>query len=200
MTEIMIIRYVGIEGCGTGDFQVRDVEIGNGVIVHTVILQAISLSASELSQPPIVLLHGTGGGAACYHKLCAKLFRYRVVYAIDIPGFGLSSRLKFPADPERCEAQLLDIIEQWRMKMKLEKMVLVGHSLGGYISAIYAIKHFSKVRRLILIDSWGVVPKREEVNAKSQGLLYNMATTFCEKLKSNPLGGFSLLPTSIGRY
>ena len=192
--------HLAIEGFGT-EFQVKySDETCNGVKVHSVKLEAISPPSGYPFQLPLVLLHGTGGGLACFYKQYRRLVQRCIVYAIDIPGFGLSSRLRFSGDIEACETQLKEIVEQWRVKMELDKMVLVGHSLGGYISAIYAIKHHERVARLILIDSWGIVPEKEEVNAKSQGLLYNMATLFCDKMKANPLRYFSYLYPSMSEY
>ena len=39
--------------------------------------------------------------------------------------------------------------------MKLEKMILLGHSFGGYLSAAYALKYGKCVSALILADPWG---------------------------------------------
>jgi len=41
---------------------------------------------------------------------------------------------------ERAEDFFTDSLEQWREKNKIDEMVLVGHSLGGYLSAAYALK------------------------------------------------------------
>lgn len=63
------------------------------------------------------------------------------VYALDLLGFGRSSRPHFACDPERAEEQFVTALEEWRERVGLEDMVLLGHNLGGYLSAAYTIKY-----------------------------------------------------------
>jgi len=56
-------------------------------------------------------------------------------------GFGRSSRPNFANDPIEIETEMAAAIEAWRIAMKLEKMIIVGHSLGGYLSTAYAIRY-----------------------------------------------------------
>ncbi|KAH6946532.1 hypothetical protein HPB50_013795 [Hyalomma asiaticum] len=46
-------------------------------------------------------------------------------------------------------------IEAWRQQMQLERFVLVGHSLGGFLSASYALRYPQHVAHLVLDDPWG---------------------------------------------
>lgn len=65
----------------------------------------------------------------------------RPVYAMDLLGFGRSSRPKFNTDPEQVEHQFVNSIEKWRSEIKLEKFILLGHSFGGYLATAYSIQH-----------------------------------------------------------
>lgn len=56
------------------------------------------------------------------------------VYAFDTLGFARSSRPTFSDDPEIIEQQFVDSIERWREVMNLSKMVLLGHSFGGFLA------------------------------------------------------------------
>lgn len=50
----------------------------------------------------------------------------RPVYAIDLLGFGKSSRPNFSTDPDEIENQYVTSLEEWRKVMKIEKMILLG--------------------------------------------------------------------------
>lgn len=83
----------------------------------------------------------------------------RPVYAIDLPGFGKSSRIAFLDDAILVEQQYVKIIENWRVNMKIEKMNFCGHSMGGFIGFSYAISFPQHVQHLILADPWGLTEK-----------------------------------------
>jgi pimeloyl-ACP methyl ester carboxylesterase len=66
-------------------------------------------------------------------------------------GFARSSRPQFSNDPLEAEEQYVAIIEAWRIKMNLDKMVLVGHSFGGFLSFAYTLKHPERFEDFSLI-------------------------------------------------
>jgi cardiolipin-specific phospholipase len=85
------------------------------------------------------------------------------LYALDLLGMGNSSRPHFRVhskDPvakiDEAEAFFIDALEEWRKEKKIEKMTLLGHSLGGYLSVNYCLKYPSHVDHLILVSPAGV--------------------------------------------
>lgn len=145
-------------------------------------LSITSTSPCNSSPAPAVLLHGYGAGLGFFFKNFSALgewasSRRSSVYVIDWLGMGRSARVPFTVHAKRddipgrvreAEAFFVDSLEQWREKMNLDKMTLVGHSLGAYMSVAYALKYPTRVSRLVLLSPAGVprdpnttVPSRE---------------------------------------
>ncbi|XP_045452784.1 1-acylglycerol-3-phosphate O-acyltransferase ABHD5 isoform X1 [Melitaea cinxia] len=125
----------------------------------------ISLN-DEAEKTPLLMLHGMGAGVALWCPNLDAFAATRPVYAIDLLGFGRSSRPKFASEAEKVEAQWVESVEQWRREVKVDEFILLGHSLGGYIATAYALKYPDRVRHLILADPWGFAEKPSNVYEK----------------------------------
>jgi len=104
---------------------------------------------------PIVLLHGFCAGAAFYISNFEDLSEERNVYSIDLLGFGRSSRTPFSTDHKEIEEMFINSIEEWRESLDLKQMILIGHSLGGFLASSYAISFPLHIKHLVLADPWG---------------------------------------------
>jgi pimeloyl-ACP methyl ester carboxylesterase len=115
-----------------------------------------TVSKNESSpKTPIVLVHGYCGGVALWAHNFDSLSKSHPLYAFDLIGFGRSSRPSFSQDPIVAEMQFVESIEDWRKQMNIDKMILLGHSLGGFLISSYAIKYPKHTKALILVDPWG---------------------------------------------
>lgn len=95
----------------------------------------------DAENTPLVIIHGLCASAGLWSLNIDALSEKRPLYAIDLIGFGRSSRPRFSRDPLEAENQHVEAIEAWRKEMNLERFVLLGHSMGGFISASYALKY-----------------------------------------------------------
>jgi cardiolipin-specific phospholipase len=125
----------------------------------------------KTNQPPTtVVLHGYGAGLGFFSLNLESLSSWSSnrglpIYLLDWLGMGRSSRPPFKitakysdtrARVEQAESFFLDSLEEWRVKMGIEKMTLVGHSLGAYLVTAYALKWPERVARLVLLSPAGV--------------------------------------------
>lgn len=100
--------------------------------------------------PPLVLLHGLSANAACFGGLIgAGLSPSFRVIAPDLRGRGKSDK---PATGYKMADHARDILGLLDA-LGLERVILGGHSFGGYL-AIYIAAHFpERVEKLIVIDA-----------------------------------------------
>ena len=87
--------------------------------------------------PPIILLHGFCETHAIWEEFSQALSTdYRVI-APDLPGFGESH---LPLNPFTI-ADIGNLLILWLSGLNLDKPIIIGHSLGGYIALAMAEKN-----------------------------------------------------------
>jgi pimeloyl-ACP methyl ester carboxylesterase len=105
---------------------------------------------------PIVLVHGIADNALTWAFLLPRLARWAgPIYAIDLPGFGLSGYpvgRRYATIPEHV-AVLQELIRQ----LIGAPALLVGNSLGGWIAARLALKSPELTRGVVLLDPGGAM-------------------------------------------
>jgi len=105
---------------------------------------------------PFLILHGWGGSSGSWVEVQKRLSSkgYKVI-VIDLPGFGKTPSPLVPWDLNDYSTFVLDFIK----KLKLEKIILLGHSFGGRISIKFLLHYQDRVNFLILCDSAGIKRK-----------------------------------------
>lgn len=100
---------------------------------------------------PILFIHGLGSYAPAWKKNIEQLSKTNRCIAVDLPGYGHSSKGKFEASMSNYAEDILEFIN----RLSLESVTLAGHSMGGQISLMIALAHPEKVEKLILISPAG---------------------------------------------
>jgi pimeloyl-ACP methyl ester carboxylesterase len=124
--------------------------------VHTLEVAQVKLAYVEEGKgPAILMLHGVGGNLSHWLKVMHQLSTDFHCIAIDLPGYGYSDKKfdKGTADALQYDA---DLLVQFIKKLKLKKLVVAGHSMGGQIAMILAAQHPELVSRLVLVAPAGL--------------------------------------------
>ena len=104
-------------------------------------------------QEPVVLVHGLGGQWQNWLENIPRLAQDRRVIAMDLPGFGLTP------EPDRARISIPwygGWVNGLCDELGLDKIELVGNSMGGYIAAEVAIQYPERVSRLVLVSAAGI--------------------------------------------
>jgi pimeloyl-ACP methyl ester carboxylesterase len=109
---------------------------------------------------PVVLVHGFLGDRHYWDHVIEPLAKKYRVIAIDLPGHGNSSWSNLLATTEDYAEEIADLVKQ----LYLDKITLIGHSLGGYITMAFANKYSSLLEGFALIHSTAL-PDTEEAKA-----------------------------------
>ena len=116
-----------------------------------------SITAGDAG-PAIVCMPGYAAGAAFFYRNLKGLSEHARVHLVDWLGTGCSGRPPFRCrSREAAEAWFVESLERWRQETGVESMVLVGHSLGGYLSTTYAQRYPDRVQHLVLVNPAGMV-------------------------------------------
>lgn len=102
--------------------------------------------------PTLLLVHGWCGSAEDFRPLLNALPPSLHSIAVDLPGNGISAKPDAPYDT----AYFVSFLRSFCVRMGLESFVLVGHSMGGQFAVHFATRWPLTVRRLILIDPYGL--------------------------------------------
>jgi pimeloyl-ACP methyl ester carboxylesterase len=115
-------------------------------------LRAHYLTAGE--GKPLVLLHGSAidSSRLSYGPSIAKLAKDYRVLAPDWPGYGRSEHPQRPY----VFADYIAFLEGFLDGLSLEKVHLAGFSMGGGVALGFALSHPERLRKLVLVDSYGL--------------------------------------------
>lgn len=100
----------------------------------------------------VVLLHGWGAESKSFTPIFQWLSRSHKVYALDLPGFGLSE----PPLTGWNATDYARFLTAFFDKLGIDKAHLIGHSYGGRISIVMAAEVPESVAKLILVNSAGL--------------------------------------------
>ncbi len=131
--------------------------------------------SAPASNPPIIMLHGWLDNSLTFSRIAPELTRVSSLFSVDLAGHGHSGH-RPPGQSYQLMDYVVDIAELiethfYRGKQvgksgqhvdqnkAVQKMDIVGHSLGGIVGALYAAAFPERVRKLVMIDSLGALSR-----------------------------------------
>jgi len=135
---------------------------------------------------PVVLVHGLSGSWRWWQPVLEPLAQHHRVYVLDLPRLGA----RLPA------GELTGWLGRWLDTAALERVDLVGHSLGGLVVAEFAAEQPQRARRLALVAPAGIPCGNTVISrgARLLGTLYDvrgrLPTVVGDAVRAGP---FSLL-------
>ncbi|KMK76567.1 alpha/beta fold hydrolase [Alkalihalobacillus pseudalcaliphilus] len=113
-------------------------------------------SEEHKNKPVLVFIHGFISSLFCFRKIVPALKKNYNCLLFDLPGFGRSGKLKgFRYSFDNYANTVLRLTEL----LNIEKMIIIGHSMGGQVGLYTALKKTEWVQGLILLNSSGYLKK-----------------------------------------
>jgi len=98
---------------------------------------------------PLLLLHGGLGATSMFGPNLPALATGRQVIAVDLQGHGRTADIDRPLSPQLMADDIAALIKH----LKLERVDLMGYSLGGGVAFFVALRHPELVRKLVLVST-----------------------------------------------
>jgi pimeloyl-ACP methyl ester carboxylesterase len=116
--------------------------------------------ACQGSGLPVVLLHGYLESLEIWDSFAEELSKNNLVITIDLPGHGQSGIIDGKVTVEIMAEAVVHVLDQ----LKIEKIVIIGHSMGGYAVLTFAELWPERLLGLGLFHSisWADAPEKKE--------------------------------------
>lgn len=135
----------------------------------------IAYSVSGKGEPALIFVHGWGWDQSLWKKQIAKFSSKYKVVTLDLAGHGESGKKRKSFTIKAFSDDVVSVVN----KLKLNKVILVGHSMGGIINLEVYRQIKDKVVGIIGADTYQLFQKGE--NPKS-------AEDYLTTFKENYLG------------
>jgi len=141
--------------------------------------------AGAEGRPPVVLLHGYGDSFTSWDGWMPVLADGYRVYALDLPGHGLTSA---PSGYALSGQGYADLVAAFADALRLRRFALAGNSMGGGVAWLCASQAPERIAALILVDAagWPLAPP-DELPLAFRILQYRLGRWLLARIDNTPL-------------
>ncbi|MFY9242271.1 MAG: alpha/beta hydrolase [Polaribacter sp.] len=129
----------------------------------SIIFKNANISFSDIGKgTAVVLIHGFLENSTMWKNIAPELSKRNRIITVDLLGHGKTDCLGYVHSMEL----FAEAIEAVLKHLKIRKFILVGHSLGGYISLALAKNNPNKIKGLCLLNSTSNEDSEERKNLR----------------------------------
>jgi abhydrolase domain-containing protein 6 len=123
-------------------------------VVNGIAVRYVDSGLREDTSPArtLLLVHGYCGAGSHFDKVLPLLLDTGRCIAVDLPGCGGSQKPDHPY----CTEYFVDFLDAFCRTLALERVILVGHSMGGQVAVHFAYRFPERVDRLVLLAPEGL--------------------------------------------
>ena len=114
----------------------------------------------------IVLLHGFLENGEMWNEISKELSKNFRLIIIDLLGHGKSENLSYVHTMEEQASMVKFVLD----KLKLRKYILVGHSMGGYVSMAFAEVYSNNLKGICLMNSSATADSKEKQSNRDRAI------------------------------
>ncbi|CCE66099.1 hypothetical protein TPHA_0O01310 [Tetrapisispora phaffii CBS 4417] len=171
---------------------------GSSINEFVVYPSNISVPSEKLKH--LIFVHGYGAGLGFFLKNLENIKLLNdewCVHAIDLPGYGFSTRAKFPFQVgkhrhdqvnEWFHSRIRNWMHQRNLLQHSQNNFLIAHSLGAYLMALYVDKHPNDLQKILMCSPAGI--------GDSMNLKKKTPAWWFEKLWERNISPFTLVRSS----
>lgn len=114
----------------------------------------------DAAKPALVLVPGLSNSAAVWGPFVHRFAPAYTIYTVTLAGFGGRTPVAAPM-LDKAAGDIYALIEQ----QKLNRPVLIGHSMGGFLTLRVASEHSEALRGAIAVDGLPILPGMDTMTA-----------------------------------